>query len=322
MLAISTMWNALKQPDGAVLFDELKALGFASIELSRHLTADQIEQLKPLLRDNTVGLPCSIHNFCPQYDPTRGFQSKARFIKTGTDAVQLASLDTDERKEAVRRTVRTMELASELEISTVVLHLGEVDTYDRSHLMVALYTYGEREFEAFSQKVTEATEWRKRKEAKHHDAVLRSLDELNERALRMELHLAIENRPHYYQIPNFDEVGLLFEEFYGSPMRYWHDVAHAALQERLGLCQAEKWLMAYTEHLIGVNLHDMQGLEAYHPPGTGDMDWDEVFMQFPSDVLKVLEIQHGEAEQVVEARELCESLSQQREQDDAQNSVK
>ena len=113
---------------------------------------------------------------------------------------------------------------SELEVPTVVLHLGEVDTYDRSYLMTDLYTYGEREFEAFSQKVTEATEWRKRKEAKHRDAVLRSLDELNESALRMELCIAIENRPYYYQIPNFDEVGLFFEKFYGSPMRYWHDV--------------------------------------------------------------------------------------------------
>ena len=47
MLAISTMWNALNQQDGAALFDELKNLGFEAIELSRHLTPDQVEQLKP-----------------------------------------------------------------------------------------------------------------------------------------------------------------------------------------------------------------------------------------------------------------------------------
>ena len=68
-----------------------------------------------------------------------------------------------------------MELAVELEVPIVVLHLGEVDTYDRSYLLEALYDYGEREFEAFSKKVTEATEWRKRKQAKHRDAVFRSL---------------------------------------------------------------------------------------------------------------------------------------------------
>ena len=278
MLAISTLWNALKQQDGAALFDELKNLGFETLELSRHLTPDQIEQLKPSLHEN---LPCSIHNFCPILPGT----SQADAEK---DKLLLSSLDTDERKEAIRRTVQTMELALDLEIPIVVLHLGEVDTYDRSYLMTDLYTSGEREFEAFSQKVTEATEWRKRKAAKHQEAVLRSLDELNEHALRMELCIAIENRPHYYQIPNFDEVGLFFEKFYGSPMRYWHDVAHAAQQERLGLCWADRWLSDYAEHLIGVNLHDLQGLEAYHPPGTGDLAWDEIFKQLPSDLLKVL----------------------------------
>ncbi len=307
MLAISTLWNALKQQDGAALFDALKNLGFETLELSRHLTPDQIEQLKPSLRENPS---CSIHNFCPILPGTSQADAER-------DILHLSSLNTDERKEAIRRTVETMELAIDLEIPIVVLHLGEVDTYDRSYLMTDLYTYGEREFEAFSQKVAEATEWRKRKAAKHHDAVLRSLDELNEHALRMELCIAIENRPHYYQIPNFDEVGLFFAEFYGSPMRYWHDVAHAARQESLGLCWADRWLTDYAEHLIGVNLHDLHGLEAYHPPGTGDLAWDEIFKQLPSDILKVLEIRPCEAEPVIEAREMCESLSQSPEETDA-----
>ena len=337
MLAISTRWNALTQPDGAALFDELKALGFETIALSQHLTHEQVEQLKPLLRENP---PCSIRDFYPSPDLSRGSLAtvegsrgtgpratvgEAVSVRNGSrgtgpratvgepghratrSGVHLASLNTDERKEAIRRTVRTMELAVELEVSIIVLHLGEVDTYDRTYLLQALYDYGEREFEAFSEKVTEATEWRKRKQAKHRDAALQSLDELNERALRMHLHIAIENRPRYYQMPNFDEVGLFFEEFHGSPMRYWHDVAHAALQECLGLCRAHTWLEAYAEHLIGVNLHDLQGLEAYHPPGTGDLGWDEVFAQVPADVVKVLEIQHGEAAAVQEAREFCQT---------------
>ena len=193
------MWNALKQPDGAALFDELKNLGFEKLELSRHLTLDQVEQLKPYLHGNP---PCSIHNFCPILPGTSQADAEQ-------DKILLSSLNADERKEAVRRTIQTMELAVELETPIVVLHLGAVDTYDRSYLMVDFYNYGEREFEAFHEKVTEATEWRKRKEEKHRDAVLRSLDELNERALRMELCIAIENRPHYYQIPDFGRSGTI-----------------------------------------------------------------------------------------------------------------
>ena len=299
MLAISTLWNALKQPDGAALFDELKTLGFEKLELSRHLTPDQVEQLKPYLRENP---PCSIHNFCPILPGTSPTEAEH-------DKILLSSLNADERKEAVRRTRQTMELAVELETPIVVLHLGEVDTYDRSYLMVDLYNYGEREFEAFGQKVMEATEWRKRKAAKHRDAVLRSLDELNECALRMDLCIAIENRPQYYQIPDFDEVGLFFEEFSGSPMRYWHDIGHAARQERLGVCWADKWLEDYAEHLVGVSVHDMKGLEAYHPPGTGDLEWDAIFKTLPADIPKVLEVRSCEPEQVIEARDLCGSLS-------------
>ncbi len=302
MVAISTMWNAFKQPDGAAMFDELKDLGFEIIALSRHLTQDQIEQLKPMLKEIGQIPPCSIHNFCPILPgiiPT----------ESDNDKISLSSLNNDERNEAIRRTLQTMQHAIDLEVPTVVLRLGEVDTYDRSYLMTDLYEYGEREFEAFNEKVTEATEWRKRKEVKHRDAVLRSLDELNENALKMDLHIAIENPAHYYQIPNFDEVGLFFEEFYGSPMRYWHNHGHAAYQEKLGLTWSYEWVKSYSEYLIGVSLHDLQDLDMYHPPGSGDLAWDEVFPDIPSDIIKLLEIRYGDEETVIQARDLVHSLS-------------
>ena len=303
MLAISTMWNAFKQPDGAAMFDELKDLGFEIIALSRHLTQDQIEQLKPMLIEIGQKPPCVIQNFCPILPGILQFESDK-------DKISLSSLNNDERSEAIRRTLQTMQHALDLEVPIVMLRLGEVDTYDRSHLITDLYEYGEREFEAFSKKVSEATEWRKRKEVKHRDAVLRSLDELNEAALKMELHIAIENPPHYFQIPNFDEVGLFFDEFYGSPMRYWHNHGHAAYQEKLGLTWSQEWVKSYSEHLIGVSLHDLQDLDMYHPPGSGDVEWDEVVPDLPSDIIKLLEIRHGDEEAVIEAQDLVHSLSE------------
>ena len=293
MIAISTMWNALRQPDGVALLDELKELGFDAIELSRHLTREQVEQIKPHLANTQI---CSIHNFCPVLHGLS--QSEAE-----NDPIHLASLDADTRNEAVRQTIRTMELAAEIEVPIVVLHLGKVDTYDRSYLMYDFYEYGEREFEAFGAKVEEATEWRKRKEARHQESVLFSLDTLNEAALRMDVYLAIENRPRYYQIPNFDEVELFLEKFKGSNMRYWHDVGHAMLQERVGLCWSKRWLETYTEQLIGMNVHDLKDLEAYHPPGSGDLDFREILGQIPPEALTVLEVRDAPAEQLVEMRE-------------------
>ncbi len=301
MLAISTRWNALKQPDGTALIDELRDFGFGSVALSRHLTHEQIEQLKPSFSEIGQSSPCCIQNFCPILPGTSQEDAES-------DIIHLSSLDNDERIEAIRRTVQTMQLAIEMEIPNVILRLGKVDTYDRSHLMKELYEYGEREFEAFSKKVTEATEWRKRKAAKHHDAVMRSIDELNERALKMEICIAIENPPDYIQIPSFDEVELLFSKFYGSPMRYWHNVGHAVFQEKLGLCWSHEWLESYNEHLIGVSLHDLKDLEMSHPPGAGDIDWDETFPLIKPDVIKVMDIKHGDEGEVIQARELCEAF--------------
>ena len=305
MIAISTMWNALRQPDGAALLDELKELGFDAIELSRHLTREQIEQIKPHLANTQI---CSIHNFCPVLHGS--LQSEAE-----NDPIHLASLDADTRNEAVKQTIRTMELAVEIEVPIVVLHLGKVDTYDRSYLMYDFYEYGEREFEVFGAKVVEATEWRKRKEAKHQDTVLFSLDTLNETALRMDVYLAIENRPRYHQIPNFDEVGLFLETFKGSNMRYWHDVGHAMLQERVGLCWSQRWLETYAENLIGVNLHDLKDLGAYHPPGTGDLDFKEILSEIPPETLTVLEVRDAPPEQLVEVREEWQLWRKPEEQD-------
>ena len=296
MIAISTMWNALKQPDGAAMLDELKALGFDTIELSRHLTQEQLEQIKPHLDRTKL---CSIHNFCP-------ILPNIPQAEVENDPIHLSSLDAYERREAVRRTTRTMELAVDLEIPIVVLHLGQVDTYDRSYLMYDFYEYGEREFEEFNSKVIEAMDWRERKQAKHQDAVLFSLDELNELALRLNLYLAIENRPRYYQIPNFDEVEMFLETFRGSNMRYWHDVGHAMLQQRVGLCWADRWLEAYADQLIGVNLHDLKDLEEHYPPGFGDLEFDEILSQLPQDVLKVLEVRDGTSEELEEAARLCQ----------------
>ena len=49
MISISTMWNASKEPDGAALISQINDLGFDSVELSRDLTRNQIEQFKPHL---------------------------------------------------------------------------------------------------------------------------------------------------------------------------------------------------------------------------------------------------------------------------------
>ena len=73
------------------------------------------------------------------------------------------------------------------------------------------------------------------------------------------------------------------------------------------MCWSHEWLEIYSEHLIGVTLHDLQDLAPHHPPGTGDIEWDTVFTQIPSDIVKVFELQHCDTELVIQGREMCET---------------
>ena len=69
--------------------DELKELGFDAIELSRHLTWEQIEQIKPHLATTRRSvLSTTFAPFC-----TVPSQSEAE-----NDPIHLASLDADTRE--------------------------------------------------------------------------------------------------------------------------------------------------------------------------------------------------------------------------------
>jgi sugar phosphate isomerase/epimerase len=74
-------------------------------------------------------------------------------------------------------------------------------------------------------------------------------------------------------------------------------------------------LEAYAENLIGVNLHDLKDLEAYHPPGSGDLDFKEILSEIPPETLTVLEVRDAPPEQLVEVREEWQLWRKPEEQD-------
>lgn len=305
MIAISTLQNSLGHDDGARLLAELNELGFNEVQLDCQLTEKLLEQMIPQLK---VGMKVvSIHNFCPL--PPNVPQKDAN-----ADLFLLSSPFKDEREEAVKHTLKTIELAVDLEElgawaeghqPVVVLHLGYVDVKDESKKLFDLYEYGEREFEAFAKIVTEICDKRELNQPKYQDAVMFSLDELNERAFQLGVLLALENRPRYRQIPDFYELEFFFSEFKGGNLRYWHDVAHAAVQEAVGLRKQGELLKAYSEHLIGVELHDVKELEEYLAPGTGELDFKEILPHVPGDAIKVMELKEATDEEIAEGQEVC-----------------
>ena len=300
MIAISTIWNSLGHEDGGQLLAELNDLGFNAVQLDCKITEKLLIQMESQFRTDMKVV--SVHNFCPV--PPGVLQENA-----DADLFLLSSIYKDEREEAVKNTISTIELASDLEIPVVVLHLGYVDVKDESKRLFDFYRWGEREFEAFGKLVIELRGKRERKQQKYQDAVLFSLDKLNKRAMDLDILLALENRPRYHQIPDFYELELFFAEFKGGNLRYWHDTGHAAIQEKVGILKQERLLKTYSEQLIGIELHDVKALDEYLPPGTGELDFKEILEYVPGEAVKVLEIQKAEnEEEVIEGRKIVEEI--------------
>lgn len=102
--------------------------------------------------------------------------------------------------------------------------------------------------------------------------------------------LAIENRYYFREIPDFDEIGIILEEFRGGNVRYRHDVGDAVVQERLGMCRQRELLIAYADALVGIHLHDIKGLDDHFAPGQGEIRFEEISPFYKPHMTRILEI--------------------------------
>jgi sugar phosphate isomerase/epimerase len=291
-LAISTVWASAQAEEAASLLDSLAESGLNRLELEYRLTPGLIEGIKKELRPRELSV-VSMHNYCPVPADIPREQASG-------DLFNLADLDKEMRLTASRYTTRTMELAADLEAPAVVLHLGFVEGIGDRQTTREAAQAGQ-----VTPALSELLEQRKASAANHLDAVSFSLERLIERALDLGVELGLENRFHAHQIPNFDEVGFLLERFKGAPIGYWHDTGHAWVGGLAGLTPQKDWLTAYGQSLLGCHLHDAVDDQDHLPPGTGDMDWEDLCPLLQPARFKVLEVAPGpEAKPLAQAAEM------------------
>ncbi|RLA86101.1 MAG: hypothetical protein DRG31_01175 [Deltaproteobacteria bacterium] len=277
MTGMSTAW-AMKNGAKAAgdLLGPLEKIGLEALELDFRVTGRILKELMPKLKAKN---PCvlSLHNFCPVPDilPPE---------KASGDAFNLASDDPEERREAVRWTIRTLEVASELEAQVVVLHLGFIP--QMKPIPHDLYRKGELTEDALADFLKE----RSRKAQRYLDCLLRSLEPVLKRAEALGVRVGIENRYYLHEFPLADEIGLILGEFRGAPLGYWHDTGHAHVLERLGVIGHRELLERYRADLLGVHLHDARGLDDHKPPGKGEVDFQMVRELLPQRAIRILEI--------------------------------
>jgi len=272
VLGISTCWWRTPEDLGERILRDTRAMGLQGIELEYRIPESLYRRIRPRIKKNVKAL--SIHNFFPKPEDVPDRQGSG-------DLFLLSSADDNERLQAVKYTLRTMEHAQDLEVKAVILHLGRVD-------MPQLPVNAAKSNGA---KVT-ADHKRARQEAKakHWDAVLSSLDVLNREAEKRGIYLGIENRYHFHEIPDYEEIGMILSAFQGGRVRYWHDVGHARAQENRGVVAQKDLLKAYGHAMIGVHLHDARGMDDHFAPGQGEVDFEALAPFLKPVPIKIMEV--------------------------------
>ena len=285
MVALSTSFAAGRFSEGERLLAALESFEITGIELDYRILEPVFHQLRPLLKQSRLDV-VSIHNFFPV----------PGIIKSGRGSGDLFSLshpDREERLNAIKWTRRTIEHANDLETGVVVLHCGRVDIEPNIDQLHAYFQTNRIESDAALDFISKIKDYRDRHKQKYMDSLLFSLDRLIGIADGYHVILGLENRYNYHELPGPDDFSLIFNEFDGAPLGYWHDTGHAHVNDILLMDEADLLLQKNRDRLVGIHLHDAVGLDDHLPPGTGDIDFSKIMPHLTLDTIKVMELKPG-----------------------------
>ena len=289
MIALSTSFAAGRFTDGTHLMATLESFKITGIELEYRILEPVFHQIRPLLRQSRLSV-VSLHNFFPV----------PNIIKSGKgsgDLFYLSHPDKEERLNAIKWTMRTIEHANDLEARAVVLHCGlvniESDVETTIGQLQTAFHSDRIDTDETRNLILKAKEYRDRHKTKYLDSLLFSLDRLIDSAERYDVILGLENRYHYHELPGPDDFSFLFNKFDGAPIGYWHDTGHAHANEILGMVEPESLLTQNLDRLVGIHLHDAIGITDHLPPGTGDIDFSKILPKIKPDTIKVIELKPG-----------------------------
>lgn len=250
-------------------------LGFDAVEFN-------YEAPPTWLDDLGEGVPIrSLHNPCPARRAPDG--------RWGYE-LSLGATDEDERREAVRLTMATLDHAARIGAEAIVVHVATVPVDGRKQQRLRdLVAVGKRGCDEFWTLRDALAAERAARAGPHLEQSLRSIREVAAYAADRGVWIGIETRYNVYEIPNLDEAQALLDAGRDGPVGYWHDVGHAAGQELLGFGTHRAWLETLGHRIIGVHLHELRGVKDHFAIGSGEMDWSLVAEHLPPTAVRVCE---------------------------------
>jgi len=280
------MWAKDRFDHMAEFAAKAKEFGFSHVEVNASVSPQALAELIQ------TAIPISsIHCPSPAVLSSRGIP---------VANLSLSSLEENEREEAVSFARKTIDLASNVGVKAIVLHMGEVPIdLSLEDELRRLYQQNLTQSERYSKVKKALTHERISKAPPYIEAARRSLEELGEDSRAKGIMLGLETRFYFREIPNIGEMDELLRKVEGGLVGYWHDVGHAEVNQRLGFAPHEEWLSRFGDKMIGIHLHDVLGISDHRPPAKGDMNWNMVAEYLPHEAIKVCEIaEWNEAEQI------------------------
>jgi sugar phosphate isomerase/epimerase len=264
------------------MLSQIKKAGFKNLELGYKLTNDQLKEVVALLKPMELGV-LSVHNFCPlPYDGPSPRHPSNHY--------RLSSLDSDERRRAVLWTNHSIDTAVSVGAKYVVIHAGTVELEnDPSARFLQLYREGKSGSPEFAELRQQVIKLRNEKKEPYLKVLRESLKEVMDYAQKKEIKIGLETRYYPVEIPNCDEIGYFLDIFEKQGMGYWHDVGHAAVNERLGLAAPMSYLKRYADRLIGWHIHGVKVIKDHHAPFDGDFDLNQILPYIKKHHVKVVE---------------------------------
>ncbi len=243
---------------------EIRELGFERVELSHGTRISLMPGILEAVEAGEMKIS-TLHNFCPL---PMGVNHSA------PNLYQFTAERERERELALRYTLKTLEFASRVSATLVVLHLGSVEMKDYSGKLKEMLGKGEKESPKYAKLCAEVAEKREAKKVKSVERLYETLRKIVPEAESRGIKLGCENREALEEMPFESDFTFLFREISSPVMTYWHDTGHAQIKENLGFIQHAMHLESLADRLAGFHIHDVQPPARDHcAPGTGSVDF-------------------------------------------------
>jgi sugar phosphate isomerase/epimerase len=260
---------------------EIRDLGFEYAELSHGIRISLLPGILEAVESGEIKIS-SLHNFCPL--PIGVNQAAPNIF-------QFSSQDSRERANALKYTLKTIELAARVKAPIIVLHMGSVEMRNYTERLVELIERGLRDSPKFEQLSAEAFEKREAKKEKYFENSCAMLAQIVEQGEKHGLRFGVENREGIEEIPFENDLTLFLRRFNASTVGYWHDTGHAQIKEELGFVHHKLLLDSMEKRLFGFHVHDVKfPCRDHQAPGTGTIDFAGLKPHVKPEHVKVFEL--------------------------------